>query len=87
MGTESCINRPKKHTDISQQHSSNDFMNYFTSKIDTFRDKIVTMQPSATVSYQILHYRSPEEQFHSFSSTGKEELFNLLNHLNQQHVC
>ncbi len=46
---------PKKTSpgvDISQQHSSNDFMNYFTSKIDTIRDKIVTMQPSATVSHQ-----------------------------------
>ncbi len=39
---------------ISQEHSSNDFMNYFTSKIDTIRDNIVTMQPSATVSHQIL---------------------------------
>ncbi len=25
--------------DITQQHSINDFMNYFTSKIETFRDK------------------------------------------------
>ncbi len=44
--------------DISQQHISNDFMNYFNSKTDTIRDKIVTMQPSATVSHQIVHYRS-----------------------------
>ncbi len=54
--------------DIAQQHSSNDFMNYFTSKIETIRDKIVTMQPSATVSHKIVRYRSPEEQFHSFFS-------------------
>ncbi len=47
-------------------------MNYFTSKIETIRDKIVTMQLSATVSHQIVHYRSPEEQFHSFSSIGNE---------------
>ncbi|KAL0147893.1 hypothetical protein M9458_056814 [Cirrhinus mrigala] len=45
--------------------NSNDFMNYFTSRIDTIRDKIVTMQPSITV-----HYRSPGEQFHSFSTIG-----------------
>ncbi len=32
---------------ISQQHSSNDFMNYFNSKIDTIRDQIVTMLPSS----------------------------------------
>ncbi len=52
-------------------------INYFTSKIDTFRDKIVTMQPSATGSHKIVHYRSPEEQFHSFSTIGEEE-FNKL---------
>ncbi len=49
-------NKASAGVDISQQHSSNDFMNYFTSKIDTIRDKIVTMQPSATVSHQIVHY-------------------------------
>ncbi len=37
-------------------------MNYITSKIDTIRDKILTMQPSATVLHQLVHYRSPEEQ-------------------------
>ncbi len=51
--------------DITEQHSSNDFMNYFTSKIETIRDKIVTMQLSATVSHQKVRYRSPEEQFHT----------------------
>ncbi len=64
--------------DITQQHSSNDFMNYFTSKIETIRDKIVTMQLSATVSHQIVRYKSPEEQFHSFSSIGNEELYKLV---------
>ncbi len=68
-------NKASTGVDISQQHSSNDFMNYFTSKIDTIRDQIVTMQPSATVSHQIVHYRSPEEQFHSFSTIGEEELY------------
>ncbi len=68
-------NKASTDVDISQQHSSNDFMNYFTSKIDTIRDQIVTRQPSATVSHQIVHYRSPEEQFHSFSTIGEEELY------------
>ncbi len=54
-------------------------MNYFTSKIDSIRDKIVTMQPSATVSHQIVHYRSPEEQFHLFSTIGEEELYKIEN--------
>ncbi len=71
-------NKASTGVGISQEHSSNDFMNYFTSKIDTIRDKIVTMQPSATVSHQIVHYRSPEEQFHSFSTIGEEELYKLV---------
>ncbi len=69
---------PLPGVDISQQNSSNDFMNYFTYKIDTIRDQIVTMQQSATVSHQIVHYRSPEEQFHSFSTIGEEELYKLV---------
>ncbi len=42
------------------------------SQIDTIRDQIVTMQPSATVSHQIVHCRSPDEQFHSLSTIGEE---------------
>ncbi len=53
-------------------------MNYFTSKIDTIRDKFLTMQPSATVSQRIVHYRSPEEQLHSFSTIGEEELYKIV---------
>ncbi len=71
-------NKASTGVDISQQHSSNDFMNYFTSKIDTIRDQIVTMQLSAISSHQILYYRSPEEQFHSFSTIGEEELYKLV---------
>ncbi len=62
-------NKASTGVDISQQHSSNDFMNYFTSKIDTIRDQIVTMQPSAILSHQIVYYRSPEvvsSQLYSF---------------------
>ncbi len=78
MVTKLTKNKASTGVGISQEHSSNDFMNYFTSKIDTIRDKIVTMQPSATVSHQIVHYRSPEEQFHSFSTIGEEELYKLV---------
>ncbi len=48
------------------------------NSIDSIRDKIVTMQLSATVSHQIVHHRSPEEQFHSFSTIGEEELYKLV---------
>ncbi len=53
-------------------------MNYFTSKIDTIRYQIVTMQPSATLSYQIVQYRSPEEKLYPFSTIGEEELYKLV---------
>ncbi len=72
--------------DISQQHSSNGFMNYFTSKINTIRDPTVTIQPSATVSHQIVHYRSPKEQFHSLSTIGEEELYKLVKSA-KPYVC
>uniref|UniRef100_A0A8C1PJZ8 Reverse transcriptase domain-containing protein n=1 Tax=Cyprinus carpio TaxID=7962 RepID=A0A8C1PJZ8_CYPCA len=61
-------NKASTSVEISQQHSSNDFMNYFTSKIDTIRDKIVTMH----------RIRPHEEQFHSFSTIGEEELYKLV---------
>ncbi len=64
--------------DISQQHSYYDFMNYFTSKINTIRDQAVTMQLPAALSHQIVHYISPEEQFHSLSTIGEKELYKLV---------
>ncbi len=36
------------------------------------------MQLPAAVSHHILHYISPEEQFHSFSTIGEEELYKLV---------
>ena len=49
------------NTEVSKQHSSNVFMNFFTYKIDNIRDKIITMQPSTTVSHQAVHFSLPEE--------------------------
>ncbi len=68
-------NKTSTDVDISQQHSSNDFMNYFTSKINNIRDKTVTMQPPAAVSHQIVHYTSAEEQFQLLNS---KELYKLI---------
>ncbi len=72
--------------DITQQHSSNDFMNYFTSKIETIRDKFVTMQLSATVSHQYAIDPLRNNSTHSLLLEMKN-CINLLNHLNQQPVC
>ncbi len=71
-------NKTSTGVDISQKHSSNDFMNYFTAKINAIRDQTVTMQLPAAVSHQIVHYRYPEEQFHLFSTIGEEELYKLV---------
>ncbi len=59
-------------------HTYTYFMNYFTYKINTIRDQTVTMQLPAAVSHQIVYYWSPEEQFHSFSTIGEEELYKLV---------
>jgi len=48
---------------VSKHHSSNDLMNYFTLKNDNIREKIITMQPSNTVSYQAVHCSFLEEKF------------------------
>ncbi len=59
-------------------HTYTDFMNYFTYKINTIRDQTVTMQLPAAVSHPIVLYWSPEEQFHSLSTIGEEELYKLV---------
>ncbi len=45
-------------------------MNFFTSKINTIREKIITMHPSTTVLHQ--------EKSHSFFAIGQEELYKLV---------
>ncbi|MGL5674454.1 MAG: reverse transcriptase family protein, partial [Plesiomonas shigelloides] len=65
-------------SDVSKQHSSNDFMNFFTCKIDNIREKIIAMQLSTTVSHQTVGCCIPEEKFHSFAAIGKEELSKLV---------
>ncbi len=44
------------------------------------------MQLSATGSHQIVSYRSPVEQFHSFVSLGEEELYKLIK-LSKSTTC
>jgi len=65
-------------SDVFKEHSSNDFMNFFTCKIDNIREKIITMQTSTTVSHQTVHRSVPEEKFNSFTALGEEELSKLV---------
>ncbi|WP_171048209.1 hypothetical protein, partial [Klebsiella pneumoniae] len=52
------LTRNKASTsDVSKEHSSNDFMNFFTCKIDNIREKIITMQPSTTVSRSVFRQK------------------------------
>ncbi len=62
--------------DISQQHNSNDFLNYFTSKINTIRDQTVTMQLQYHINFCTID--PLKKQFHSFSTIGEEELYKLV---------
>jgi len=64
--------------EVFKQKSSNDFMNFFTYKIDNIRDKIITMQLSTTVSHQGVHCCLPEERFGSFAAIGEEEFCKLV---------
>ncbi|MGL4481763.1 MAG: reverse transcriptase domain-containing protein, partial [Lactococcus garvieae] len=61
-----------------KQHSCNDFMNFFTSKIVNIRNKIMTMQPSTTLSHQSEYRSLTEEKFDSFTAIGEEELTKLV---------
>ena len=54
------------------------FMNFFTHKIDNIREKIITMQPSTTVSHQAVHCILPKEKFDSFIAIGEEEFSKLV---------
>ncbi len=45
------------------------------------------MQLPDAVSHQIVHYRSPEEQFHSFSTIGEEELYKLVKSAQPTTTC
>jgi len=65
--------------EVSKQHSSNDFITFFTYKIDNIRDKIITVQPSTTVSHQAVHCSLPEDKFGSFVAIGEEEFCKLVN--------
>jgi len=65
-------------SEVSKQHSSNDFMNFFTFKIDNIRDKI-NNGLSTTVSHQGVHCCLPEERLGSFAAIGEDEFCKLVN--------
>ena len=63
--------------DIPLQCSSNDFMNFFTEKIESIRNTIVNVQ-SLMVSYDSASINAPQEQLQRFTTIGQEELNKLI---------
>ncbi len=72
-------NKATTAVDISQQHSSNDFMNYFTSKIDTIRDISLFLMIKFITYWQVINRASKHftEMGHKavtwLSNTGSPE--------------
>jgi len=62
---------------ILLQCSRNDFMNFFTEKIESIRNIILNVQ-SFMVSYDSASIITPQEQLHRFTTIGQEELNKLI---------
>ncbi|KAF7688185.1 hypothetical protein HF521_014191, partial [Silurus meridionalis] len=60
---------------VPLQFSSEDFMNFFTEKIDSIRKTIVAVQP-LTASPDTISPKTP--QLHCFTCIGQEELYDVI---------
>ncbi|KAI5085233.1 hypothetical protein C0J45_23816, partial [Silurus meridionalis] len=67
QGSEKCV---------PSQFSSEDFMNFFTEKIDNIRKTIVVVQP-LTASPETIP-PTPTPHLHCFTCTGQEELYDVI---------
>ncbi len=61
---------------IPSQFNSNDFMNFFTDKIDNFRNTITNVD--STVSSISASFIAPKEKLQCFTTIGQEELNKLI---------
>ncbi len=57
---------------IPSQFNSNDFMNYFTDKIDNIRNTITNVD--STASSTSASFIAPKEKLHCFTTIGQDEL-------------
>ena len=69
---------------IPSQFNSNDFMNFFTDKIDNIRNTITNVD--STASSTSASFIAPKEKLNCFTTIGQDERNKLIMHLNQQHV-
>ncbi len=61
---------------IPSQFNSNDFMNFFTDKIDNIRNTITNVD--STVSSTSASFIAPKEKLHCFTTIGQNELNKLI---------
>ncbi len=71
-------NKASTEPDIPSQHNSNDFMNFFTDKIEIIRNKIGIMQSSVIAPQKTVSHNFPHMQLQSFAVIGHEELTKLI---------
>ncbi|XP_056593208.1 uncharacterized protein LOC130412099 isoform X1 [Triplophysa dalaica] len=70
-------NKLSSTSDSDYQHNSDEFMNYFTSKIQDIREKIITMQPVVKSAEQT-NYSTPKEKLQLFSTVDHDELSKII---------
>ncbi len=61
---------------IPSQFNSNDFMNFFTDKIDNIRNTITNVD--STASCTSASFIAPKEKLHCFATIGQDELNKLI---------
>ncbi len=61
---------------IPSQFNSNDFMNFFTDKIDNIRNTITNVD--STASSTSASFIAPKEKLHCFTTIGQDELNKLI---------
>ncbi len=61
---------------IPSQFNSNDFMNFFTEKIDNIRNTITNLDSTASITSA--SFIAPKEKLHCFTTIGQEELNKLI---------
>ncbi len=69
-------NQTPPDLNIPSQFNSNDFMNFFTDKIDNFRNTITNVD--YTVSSTSASFIAPKEKLQCFTTIGQEELNKLI---------
>ncbi len=61
---------------IPSQFNSNDFMNFFTDKIDNIRNTITNVDSTASSTSAL--FIAPKEKLHCFTAIGQDELNKLI---------